>query len=117
MDKQLWVTNYDPDERYPEGKYPNRSKTDLNHAVKAARKAFESGPWATMSPSDRGRLLYKAAQKMWENSDFLAEVESKDNGLPINETKHIALPSTIDVLEFCPFQSELPFIFPLMLRK
>ncbi|AXN41691.1 primary-amine oxidase [Peribacillus butanolivorans] len=28
MDKQLWVTNYDPDERYPEGKYPNRSKTD-----------------------------------------------------------------------------------------
>lgn len=73
---------------------------DLNHAVKAARKAFESGPWATMSPSDRGRLLYKAAQKMWENSAFLAEVESKDNGLPINETKHIALPSTIDVLEF-----------------
>jgi acyl-CoA reductase-like NAD-dependent aldehyde dehydrogenase len=73
---------------------------DLNHAVKAARKAFESGPWAAMSPSDRGRLLYKAAQKMWENSDFLAEVESKDNGLPINETKHIALPSTIDVLEF-----------------
>ncbi|MFI8492571.1 aldehyde dehydrogenase family protein [Peribacillus butanolivorans] len=73
---------------------------DLNHAVKAARKAFESGPWATMSPSDRGRLLYKAAQKMWENSDFLAGVESKDNGLPINETKHIALPSTIDVLEF-----------------
>ncbi|MGZ9819590.1 aldehyde dehydrogenase family protein [Peribacillus simplex] len=75
-------------------------EVDLNHAVKAARKAFESGPWATMSPSDRGRLLYKAAQKMWENSDFLAEVESKDNGLPINETKHIALPSTIDVLEF-----------------
>ncbi|MFF2499975.1 aldehyde dehydrogenase family protein [Peribacillus sp. NPDC058075] len=73
---------------------------DLNHAVKAARKAFESGPWATMSPCDRGRLLYKAAQKMWENSDLLAEVESKDNGLPINETKHIALPSTIDVLEF-----------------
>lgn len=28
MDKQIWVTNYDPNERYPEGKYPNRSKTD-----------------------------------------------------------------------------------------
>lgn len=28
MDKQIWVTNYDPDERFPEGKYPNRSKTD-----------------------------------------------------------------------------------------
>lgn len=35
MDKQLWVTNYDPNERYPEGKYPNRSKTDtgLKHFV------------------------------------------------------------------------------------
>ncbi|HWO97919.1 MAG TPA: aldehyde dehydrogenase family protein [Bacillus sp. (in: firmicutes)] len=73
---------------------------DVNLAVQAARKAFESGPWAEMAPSDRGRLLYKAAQKMWEKSDFLAEVESLDNGLPINETKFIAMPATIDVLEF-----------------
>ncbi|MFP3886107.1 aldehyde dehydrogenase family protein [Priestia filamentosa] len=76
------------------------SVEDLNNAVKAARQAFESGPWAKMSPSDRGRLLYKAAQIMWENADFLAEIESRDNGLPINETKYIALPATIDVLEF-----------------
>lgn len=73
---------------------------DVDLAVKAARKAFESGPWANMAPSDRARLLYKAAQLMWEKADFLAEVESKDNGLPINETKFIAMPATIDVLEF-----------------
>jgi acyl-CoA reductase-like NAD-dependent aldehyde dehydrogenase len=73
---------------------------DVDLAVKAARKAFESGPWANMAPTDRGRLLYKAAQKMWEKADFLAEVESIDNGLPINETKFIAMPATIDVLEF-----------------
>lgn len=73
---------------------------DVNRAVEAARRAFESGPWAEMSPSDRGRLLYRAAQKLWENADYLAEVESKDNGLPINETKFIAMPATIDVLEF-----------------
>lgn len=29
MDKQIWMTNYNSDERYPEGKYPNRSKEDL----------------------------------------------------------------------------------------
>ncbi|MFS0554817.1 aldehyde dehydrogenase family protein [Brevibacillus sp. 179-C9.3 HS] len=73
---------------------------DVDRAVKAARKAFETGPWAEMAPSDRGRLLYRAAQKMWENLDFLAEVESTDNGLPINETKYIAIPAMIDVLEF-----------------
>ena len=73
---------------------------DVDLAVKAARKAFESGPWAEMAPSDRGRLLYRAAQKMWEKADFLAGIESNDNGLPINETKFIAMPATIDVLEF-----------------
>ncbi len=73
---------------------------DVDLAVKAARKAFESGPWATMSPSDRGRLLNKVAQALWSKVEFLAEVETRDNGLPINETKHIAIPGTIDVLEF-----------------
>lgn len=73
---------------------------DVDLAVKAARKAFQTGPWAEMAPGDRGRLLYRAAQKMWEKLDYLAEVESNDNGLPINETKYIAMPATIDVLEF-----------------
>lgn len=73
---------------------------DVDLAVKAARKAFETGAWVEMAPSDRGRLLYRAAQKMWEKLDYLAEVESSDNGLPINETKYIAMPATIDVLEF-----------------
>jgi acyl-CoA reductase-like NAD-dependent aldehyde dehydrogenase len=73
---------------------------DVNLAVKAARKAFESGPWAEMAPSDRGRLLNKVAQALWGKADFLAEVESRDNGLPINETRYIAMPALIDVLEF-----------------
>jgi len=73
---------------------------DVDRAVKAARKAFETGPWADMSPSDRGRLLYRAAQLMRDNLDRLAEIESTDNGLPINETKRIAMPAVVDVLEF-----------------
>lgn len=73
---------------------------DVDLAVKAARRAFQTGPWAEMAPSDRGRLLYRAAQKMWEKLDDLAAIESSDNGLPINETKYIAMPATIDVLEF-----------------
>ncbi|WP_458413398.1 aldehyde dehydrogenase family protein [Schinkia sp. CFF1] len=76
------------------------NEQDVDLAVKAARNAFESGPWASMSPSDRGRLLYKVAQALWEKADVLAEVESKDNGLPINETRFIAMPAMIDVLEF-----------------
>ncbi|CUB21513.1 Aldehyde dehydrogenase PuuC [Bacillus subtilis] len=75
-------------------------KEDVNRAVQAAKHAFEGGSWRQMSPSDRGRLLYKLAQKMAEHADSLAEIESNDNGLLITETKHIAIPATIDVLEF-----------------
>lgn len=73
---------------------------DIDRAVKAARNAFESGPWADMSPSNRGRLLFEVAQELRNKSEFFAEVESRGNGLPINETRHIAIPSMIDVLEF-----------------
>ncbi|NRG46719.1 aldehyde dehydrogenase family protein [Bacillus sp. CRN 9] len=73
---------------------------DVDLAVKAARKAFESGPWAGMAPGDRGRLLYRASQALWDKADILAEIESTDNGLPIIETTSIAIPGMIDVLEF-----------------
>lgn len=73
---------------------------DVDRAVKAARNAFESGPWREMPPSDRGRLLYKIAQRLWKEIDFLAETESRDNGVTINENKFIAMPGMVDVLEF-----------------
>lgn len=76
------------------------SAEDIDLAVKAARKAFESGPWKEMAPSDRGRLLYKAAQALWEKADELAEIESRDNGVTIRDNKFIAMPAMIDVLEF-----------------
>lgn len=73
---------------------------DVDLAVKAARKAFQSSEWALMAPGDRGRLLYKAAQLMREKLEFLAEIESREAGLTIKETTFVALPATIDVLEF-----------------
>lgn len=73
---------------------------DVDLAVKAARKAFEKSSWALMTPADRGRLLYQAALKMREKTEFLAEVESRESGLTIRETLNIAIPETISVLEF-----------------
>lgn len=75
-------------------------KEDVDLAVQAARRAFESREWKNMPPGERGRLLFMAALKMREKIEFLAEVESKECGLTIKETQFIALPATIDVLEF-----------------
>jgi aldehyde dehydrogenase (NAD+) len=73
---------------------------DVDLAVKAARKAFESGPWATMDARDRGRLLYKLADLMEARIDELAELETLDNGKPIAEARHADLPLVIDCLRY-----------------
>lgn len=75
-------------------------KADVDRAVQAARRAFESIEWKNMPPGERGRLLFMAALKMREKIERLAEVESRECGLTIKETQFIALPATIDVLEF-----------------
>src|SRR6476620_1727039 len=49
---------------------------DMDLAVRAARKAFESGPWAQMNPADRSRLLHKLADAVEANKDELARLES-----------------------------------------
>src|SRR6266496_1402329 len=50
-------------------------KADVDLAVKAARKAFEEGPWRRMDARDRGRLLYKLADLIEKNFDELAALE------------------------------------------
>ena len=56
---------------------------DINRAVAAARKAFESGPWPKLTPSQRGRLLWKVADLIEKHAEELAELETLDNGKPI----------------------------------
>src|ERR1700688_3889717 len=55
-------------------------KADVDLAVKAARKAFEDGPWPKMNASERGRLLNKLADLIEQNQEDLAKLESLDNG-------------------------------------
>ncbi|HEY3788712.1 MAG TPA: aldehyde dehydrogenase family protein, partial [Urbifossiella sp.] len=70
-------------------------KADIDLAVKAARRAFESGPWSKMTPSDRGRLLNKLADAIESRKDELAALESLDNGKPIADASAADLPLTI----------------------
>ncbi len=70
-------------------------KADIDLAVKAARKAFEEGPWSKMNASDRGRLLNKLADLIEENADELVALESLDNGKPLADSRTADLPLTI----------------------
>ncbi|CAN5488590.1 aldehyde dehydrogenase family protein [soil metagenome] len=70
-------------------------KADIDLAVKAARHAFEKGPWSKMNPSDRGRLMNKLADAIETNAHDLASHESLDNGKPMSESTAADLPLTI----------------------
>src|ERR671939_1356684 len=70
-------------------------KADIDLAVKAARKAFEEGPWPRMSASERGRLLHRLADLIEEHREELAALESLDNGKPSRASLLIALPMTV----------------------
>src|SRR5713101_2964107 len=70
-------------------------KADVDLAVKAARKAFEEGPWPRMNASDRGRLLNKFADLIEQNQEELAALETLDNGKPYRDSLNIDLPMTI----------------------
>jgi len=56
---------------------------DVDRAVAAARRAFESGPWRWMSSHERGRLLYRLADLIEEHAEEFAQLETLDNGKPL----------------------------------
>jgi aldehyde dehydrogenase (NAD+) len=60
---------------------------DVDRAVKAARRALESGPWKTTDAADRGRLLYKLADLVEKNAEELAVLESLNCGKTIRDSR------------------------------
>ena len=73
---------------------------DIDLAVKAARKAFDEGPWSKMSAANRSRLMYKLADLMEENSEELAQLETLDNGKPIRETTNADIPLAVEHMRY-----------------
>jgi acyl-CoA reductase-like NAD-dependent aldehyde dehydrogenase len=65
------------------GRLAGASKEDVDRAVIAARAAFETGPWAQMSPLDRGKILRAWANLIEEHLAELAYLESLDNGMTL----------------------------------
>lgn len=74
--------------------------SDVDRAVKAARAALENGPWGKMDARDRGMLLFRLADKLEENFDELAALETLDNGKPISDARGADLPLVIDCLRY-----------------
>jgi phenylacetaldehyde dehydrogenase len=79
---------------------PDGGAEDVDRAVRAARRAFESGPWPSLSPSERGRLLWKLADLLEAHAEELATLESLDNGKPLTVARAADLPLSVDCLRY-----------------
>lgn len=69
---------------------------DIDRAVKAARAAFEEGPWSRMTASERTRLIWKLADLLEKNLEEFAQLESLDNGKPLAVARAADVPLAIE---------------------
>src|ERR1700735_3144917 len=72
---------------------------DINRAVRAARVAFD-GPWSRMTPSERGRIIWRIGDLILEHTDELAQLESLDNGKPFPVAQAADVPLAADLFHY-----------------
>lgn len=76
------------------------STADIDKAVKAARKAFESGPWPKMKASEREGILRRIAELIRKNQEELARLETLDSGKPIQNSRTIDIPASASSFDY-----------------
>jgi phenylacetaldehyde dehydrogenase len=79
---------------------PAGEKADIDLAVAAARRAFESGPWSRISPADRSRLVWRLGDILEQHLDELAELEALDNGKPVTHARQTDVQGSIDMFRY-----------------
>jgi phenylacetaldehyde dehydrogenase len=73
---------------------------DIDLAVAAARRAFDSGPWSRLSPRDRARMVWKLADLLEQHADEFAELEALDNGKPVKNARRDDVQGSIEMFRY-----------------
>ncbi|MFZ0883627.1 MAG: aldehyde dehydrogenase family protein [Candidatus Acidiferrales bacterium] len=79
---------YDPSTEEVIAEVPEADEKDVDRAVAAAKAAFESGPWSHSTAQDRGRVLFRLAERIRRETPYLAELEARNSGKPIVEAEY-----------------------------
>ncbi len=75
-------------------------KEDIERAVSAARNSFDKGLWRRLTPSERGKIIWKIGDLIAEHAEEFAELESIDNGKPKAVASVADLPLAIDLFHY-----------------
>ena len=82
-----WFPVYDPSTEEVIAEVPDGNAADIDKAAKAARAAFDSGAWPQTTGQERGRLLFRLAERIRKDAPALAELEARNSGKPIVEAE------------------------------
>jgi len=91
---------YDPSTGEVLAQVAEGDREDINLAVRAARKAFDQGPWRKMSPSERGRLIWKLGDLIDAHLEEFAYLESLDNGKPLTVARAADVPLAAELFRY-----------------
>lgn len=75
-------------------------EADIDVAVKAARRSFNSGVWSDLAPKDRKRILLKLAELIQQNTQELAVLETLDMGKPITDSSRVDIPLVAECFQW-----------------
>ncbi|HXZ13052.1 MAG TPA: aldehyde dehydrogenase family protein [Candidatus Sulfotelmatobacter sp.] len=78
---------FDPSTEEIIAEVPDAGEKDVDRAVAAAKAAFESGPWPQTTAQERGRILFRLAERVRKEAAALAELEARNSGKPIVEAE------------------------------
>src|ERR1700761_7365641 len=90
---------YDPSTEEVLADVVEATAAEVDLAVQAARRAFDSGPWSQSTPQSRAQVLFKLAGKIREHLPELAEMETRNTGKPIVEGEG-DIEGVIEVFEY-----------------
>ncbi|TMW97471.1 hypothetical protein EJD97_005430 [Solanum chilense] len=75
-------------------------KEDVDLAVKAAREAFDNGPWPRLSAAERRRIMLKFADLIIENAEEIAALDAMDAGKLFVPVKNMDIPAAAEIIRY-----------------
>src|SRR5450432_3172783 len=75
-------------------------REDIEQAVRAARNAFDNGPWRKITAAERSRLMWKLSDLLEQHTEELGYLESLDNGKPLAVAKAADVPLAVDLFRY-----------------
>lgn len=94
-------TTVNPSTGEPLAEVAAGDREDIDRAVRAARQAFDHGPWTqSLSPLERSKLIWRLADLIERDGEILAQIDSLDNGKPVSKARASDVPLSVDHMRY-----------------